>query len=202
MTDIELRNEGGVIKGYDRDTGEQVPVSFEDAEFNSVKAKTIANDRIYARSFDGSNADTRLDNALSAAADGDVVMLENAQYSSERTITTQLLLIGTMSSRSAGTEIAESWTFDSRAKLSNVVIRVSTTEIQFNVNGSSASDIAFRGTSPTVRFSADGCAIYNTIATSNDGVIVFDEETSGGLADSIRGQTVTDNGNNTVGDIA
>jgi len=43
MTDIELRNEGGVIKGYDRETGEQVPVSFEDAKFNSVQADEINN---------------------------------------------------------------------------------------------------------------------------------------------------------------
>ncbi len=175
---------------------------FENTKHEALEAKTIANDRIYARSFDGSNADTRLDNALSAAADGDVVMLENAQYSSERTITTQLLLIGTMSSRSSGTQIEESWTFDSRAKLTNVAIRGSTTEIQFNVNGSFASDIAFRGISPTVRFSASQCAIYNAIATGTNGAIVFDEETSGGLADSIRGPSVTDNGDNTVGDVA
>ena len=175
---------------------------FGKTKHESIEAKTIANDYIYAGAFDGSNADARLDEALSAASNGDVVMLENAQYSSERTITTQLLLIGTMSSRSAGTEIAESWTFDTLAKLTNVIIRVSTTEIQFNANGSSASDIAFRGISPTVRFSASQCAIYNTIATGTDGAIVFDEGTSGGLADSIRGPSVTDNGDNTVGDIA
>lgn len=32
MTDIEIRNENGQLVGYDKETGEEVPISFKETE--------------------------------------------------------------------------------------------------------------------------------------------------------------------------
>jgi len=80
--------------------------------FESVGSKTpdSAGDYIYASNFSGSDADARLDNALSEASAGELVLLENAQYTKNRTISTAISFRGC---DSRGTSISGDWTFDS-----------------------------------------------------------------------------------------
>jgi len=80
MTDIELRNEGGVIKGYDRDTGEQVPVSFEDAKFNSVQAEQLNNVRFVNVENHNTGERTIRDALDSLPSDGGMIMLSSGTF--------------------------------------------------------------------------------------------------------------------------
>jgi len=75
MTDIKLVNEGGTIVAYDRDTGEQVPVEFdeldvqntysESGEFDSLNADVLSTTTVKnALQYDGANGGEMIQAAI------------------------------------------------------------------------------------------------------------------------------------------
>ena len=63
-------------------------------ETESLSTESLVSDYHYAGAYSGSNADERLDSALSAATDGDLIYLENKEYSDNRSISQQVRISG------------------------------------------------------------------------------------------------------------
>jgi len=154
---------------------------------------------IDAAKFDGDDPDARLDSALSAANAGDTIYLENDVYDTDRTISTQVSLVGFSADNATGTELAGNTTLTLDVRCRVVGIALSGTDANINVN------------SERVRLNAINGRGDNFITISNGEVmltelhlceVTFEAGTSLGLVDSCVRTNVTDNGSNTVGDIA
>lgn len=160
----------------------------------AVSTEQIVTNYHFAEAYDGSDADTRLDNAISAAASGDTIYLETASYSTNRTISSKIRLVGP-GSNSISAEISGTWTLSSRISLENIS-RI-TGELVINGAECSFSDsYGFTGDVITVGadlFRMTNCGGYD---------VTFQSGTSGGIVDGCSSTNVTDNGTNTIGDIA
>lgn len=68
---------------------------------------------IYSWSYSGGDRDTRLGNAITDASDGDVILLEDGEYLSDRTISKRVGLIGTSANAftTAATRLSGAFTF-------------------------------------------------------------------------------------------
>ena len=143
--------------------------------------------------FDGADSDSRLDNAISAASSGDTIYLEvGAEYAQNRTISKRLDIVGS-SPDSFVTEISGQWTLNERVRLINCTIRDDCfmNELFCRIHGSTIE------VGSTVTISESRCFVTDT----RTGEVVFEEGTSQGLVDSCVDMIVTDNGDNTVGDV-
>jgi len=157
---------------------------------DDVGPRSIASDYLYAGEFSGSDQNTRLQNALAAADDGDVIYLESAIYD-PITIGKLLTVIGT-GYEFSGTVI-DGWTLDGNVNLKQCIIGTNSLEIPSAF--SEVSDV-YRG---NITVKADNVGVI----AGGKLTVTFQSGTSGGIADSLYdGSSVTDNGNNTVGDIA
>jgi len=162
--------------------------------WGAINTETVVNDRHYAGAFAGSDPDTRLDNALSAASTADVIYLENATYNADRTVSsTAVTLRGTDNSINSGTELKASWTFNNPVCI-------------IGINSGSSATITAEGNNSVIRdcsttdvtFQGSGGLAYGLLG----GSVTFASGTSGGLVDSCRnGTSATDNGSNTEGDL-
>jgi len=161
----------------------------------SVDTEQVSSGTHYAGAHAGSSPDARLGNALSAASDGDTIVLENATYVTNRTFTTAARLNALGSDVSGGSTLDAQWTFDVRAWVNGIRLEGSG-EIVLNQNYSSVLTRVSSGNAPGVQVNADGCRI-----SSFNHDVVFASGTSGGLVDFSVDVNVTDNGTNTVGDI-
>lgn len=161
----------------------------------SVDVNSVSDKRHYAGSYNGSSADERLDNALSNANTGDIIVLENESYTKNRTLSTAITITGGLN-RGDATFDAD-LTFDSRINLKAVSLS-DTATLTVNTYDCHVSRIyAGTGTSITV---SDNRFIY---IGNRGGDITFQDSTFGGIVDSCSATTVTDNdGRNTVGNIA
>ena len=203
MADGEINRNGATIR-IDDDGGVQVePAEGQEVEYtgpdrgtdairDSVNTEQIGNERHYAGGYDGSDVETRLDNALAAASDGDVIYLESASYDSTRTVTTRVKFEGTNEATS-GADIAGDWTLP---EFSGVTVRISgslTLKNQGFVFGNThAADITVTGSN---------CRLIG-LQGNGATTITFESDTSNGIIDSSSRVSITDNGSNTVGDIA
>jgi hypothetical protein len=176
-----------------QNSGERVTV-----DNSGLKTKKIDDDRLYAGAFSGSDPDSRLTNALSAATDGDCIFLESKTYSANRTVGKNITLVGT-SPQISGTQFAASLTFDGRVVLRQLRSG-SAFDLTLNGADSMIRDCIFFSTgSPTVKINADRCSF---ISSGRDVDIVFASTSNGGMVDACFGQpAVTDNGANIIGDI-
>jgi hypothetical protein len=168
---------------------------------DDVGPRSIASDYLYAGEFSGGDADTRLDNALSAASSGATIYLEAVTYTSNHTIgTNSISLIG--SGAFANGSSIENATFDftaSGALIQNV--GVDTTD------GSTAIRLEFAGQVTNIR---QGGTKNGTIELPGSDCIAtllkdIDVTINGNncVVDASSGVAVTDNGSNSViGDIA
>jgi hypothetical protein len=164
---------------------------------SGLKTQKIDDDRLYAGAFPGANADARFDNAISSAAAGDVIFLENAVYTKSRTFSTKLSLIGT-AVRFSGTDIQGSptWTFNEAVNISD--ISNSSGDLTLDVNAGPSAIESFIGTGSTqININTNGC----TIDSINNCTITLSSGTVANIIDSCSNTAVADNGNNTIGDI-
>jgi len=159
------------------------------ATVDALEAETMVSHRHYAGAFDGVDADARLDNALSAASSGDTVYLENMTYQTDRTISTKVALIG------AGPEdsvIDAVWTTSERMSLSKLTLEQS---LEIGTPGSFITDINVNG---SINVNSD----RNVLSGLIGGSVTFSDGTNINIIDASTNVSITDNGTNTVGDIA
>jgi hypothetical protein len=152
----------------------------------------VINDEYYfASRFDGGDADTRLDNALSAASNGKTIYLESATYGNDRTISTEVDLVGVHGT--SGTEIDASWTMQSNVSLRHILF-ASTASLSLGFLNRLSDCLGTASVTVTSnRVRIWGC---------DDLSVTFESGTSEGIVDASTRVSVTDNGTNTVGDIA
>jgi hypothetical protein len=94
---------------------------------DTLEAGEVTNGPIYTGGKNGSDADDRLTTALSDASDGDQIILENANYSEDRTITTPVTFSG-LSTEYGSYQISGVWTIDvNYVTIENAYIGKSTT---------------------------------------------------------------------------
>jgi len=169
------------------------------ADHESVSTEQIGSEHYYAGSFDGADPDARLDAALSAAVDGDSVYLENADYSATRTIGTRIRIVGTGASESpSGASFSGDLTVSVGVEFSGVSFGDSAT---VSITGRPVRIIGGGSiNAPTFIVSQDDFIM--TGAPFGGASLTFESGTSGGIVDSCSGISITDNGSNTVGDIA
>lgn len=164
---------------------------------DETHTKTVgASDYHYAGDYDGTDADARLDNAIAAASSGDVIYLESASYQTDRTISDFLTIIGTTDS-SIGDGVAATWTLNE--------FRVTLLRLR----GTSDATIDVQSAGTVIRGGNwGGGTQFNVnagqtqLTNIRNGDITFASGTSGSIVDSCVNVSVTDNGTNTVGDIA
>jgi hypothetical protein len=170
-------------------------ISPDTVNANSVNTESIGTDRYYAAGFDGADADTRLDNALSTANPGDTIYLEGGQYAADRTISSGIIMAGT-GGEGGGTVIDGTWTLTGTGGIvRNCQINASNGG-RVDADGVRSSIIDCVGvSSPNIQVGADRCRITGGDALN----IIFETGTSGGLVNSVTNATITDNGANTDG---
>jgi hypothetical protein len=163
----------------------------------SVNPQFLANDYLYAGSFPGSTPDDRLDAAISNAANEDMIFLEAAPYSNDRTITNRLKLMGTnRPGVGAGSGFGGvNLTIDDRVMFDGVRM----TNSQVEVNAGRCSIVSAEVFSSNITVNGNRSQIRGI----RGGSVTFASGTSNNLIDSCVQVSVTDNGSgNTVGDIS
>jgi hypothetical protein len=184
---------------------DSISVSSLEADTQTInKGATIGRDEeyIFASKFDGADADSRLDNTLTAASDGDVIFLENKKYTADRTISKRVMFFGT-AFWANGTEIdGASWTLDTEILLRQITIRAASSgnSINMDENDCRITDCAIP--TGTIAVSQDECMVTGCAGANNGGQVTFESGTTGGIVDACARIGVTDNGTNTVGDIS
>ena len=138
------------------------------------------------------SSDTELDDALASANGGDMIILGNSTYTTDRTISKDLCFMG--SHDQFGAVIDSSWTVDGRVKIKNTGFSGG------NVITINAVNSAIESCSgdATVTVFADDFRYLNNVG----GDITFESGASGGIVDGCAGTTITDNGSNQIGDVA
>lgn len=174
-------------------------IESESLNTNDTRTKTIGGGNLhYAADSDGADPDTRLDAALSAATNGDIVYLENSQYNADRTVSTAVALRGSGVRRSDGAVLdGAEWTLSARVIVEGVYLS-STTGPKITASNQRCSIRNVTDFGDGVVISGDQCDVIGGFNIN----VTFASGTSGGLADSITFGSVTDNGTNTVGDIS
>jgi hypothetical protein len=147
-------------------------------------------ERVDASKYDGQTADDRLANAISAASDYDTIYLEKATYTQNIDTGTRLILVGT--GIEGGTTIDADWSFNSP-----FILKYADISGSISINAFRAK-ITYCGGSGSIS-DAGGLNIYSLLVGLS---ITFGSSTSNSIVDASTQLSVTDNGSNTVGDIA
>lgn len=148
----------------------------------------------HASRYDGGDADARLDNALSAATAGDVIYLEDATYSTNRTISIAVAVCYP-GSIADGATVTGTWTIDGSASLSGVRIEGGTIDIN-------SSTVLVENTNNDGSASITAGADRIRIIGMENGSVTFESGTSSCIIDASTNVSTTDNGTNTIGDVA
>jgi hypothetical protein len=167
---------------------------------SGLKMQKIDNDRLYAGAFSGPDADARLTNAINTSSDGNVIYLESESYSANRTISKQLIFRGTSSVFFSGTQMFGNYDINGSCKLEQIFFEGA--NIDFNKSNSSLSDSVLRNTSVVVTDNKCKFEMLRGTGGAGGGSITFQSGTARSIVDSSIEIQVTDNGVNTVGDIA
>jgi len=199
-----------VVLRYDPGAGQweivNVDLALNSNDLTNVGAITIeqiGSERLYAGAFDGSDPDQRLDAALSAATDGDIIFLENALYDADRTISKLVLLLGTglqqtPSGAGQGTTIGAAWTLDVGRSVVQRAVMNASASISLTGRFSKLIRVQGRASNSPITVSAD-----DTLISQGESLdVTYESGTANGIIDTVTNGTVTDNGSNTVGDIA
>ena len=178
-----------------------------DAETATVEQADIGNATVLRSSdgwetIEGTDPDDRLDNALAAASDGDVIYLEPVDYAENRTgddaIGTQVNLFGTFAGSPSGTDLDADWEIQNSITIRD--ISMGSSQIDINSNFCRIENVRIFTSSGEIRISDGVQSVLTSIV--NDGSVIFESGTSENIIDSSADISVTDNGSNTVGDIA
>jgi len=196
---------GRPLDGYVEDlydTNDNPVLEFQgDGSIKSVSTNDVDTERIgvgdyhFAGSYDGADPDARLDNAISASSPGDRIFLERGTYSADRTITTRGTTFTGVDSSDNGTLGSGTWTLDGGEitieDMRDITVVVNGVALS-HIRGIQAGNITVNnnGNMRCLLTGLKGCSV--TFASGTDTNVV----------DSSVATTVTDNGNNTVGEIA
>jgi len=191
IDEASIQNLGSSVDAQNNDLNN---VGALDAASISAEGAEINGEYLWASSFNGTDADARLDNALSAASNGDTIYLENATYSTNRTIGKIILLVGTGQQFGGTTVDGADWTLSGPASLRDIdFINVPTA---LTHDGGFADLTHIKGA--PIQINADGVLVESCWSVS----VTYASGTERGTADSLFGNsTVTDNGTNTTGTI-
>jgi hypothetical protein len=138
-----------------------------------------------------------LSSALSLVSNGDVIILDDDSYSIDR-IDKRVQLIGTLGSNFRGTALSDNGS-GSVSLNDRIILKHITIGSDVDINAQQCG-IINSGLSGTITVDANRFAGINIQSGGNE--IVFNSGTSLGIVDASRDVTVTDNGSNTIGDIA
>ena len=161
----------------------------------TLSAEDLVSDYLYAGAYDASDADARLDNALTAASDGDVIKLEAATYDADRTgtdsIDKSVSFEGTTFASTSGSVLDADWTIENADMLSKMRFSSGNT---LTIGGDQAvTDVWVNG---DIVVTGNRSVLGNL---GGLGSVTFESDTSNGsigvIAQSI---DVTDNGSNRV----
>jgi len=173
-------------------------VRFKGAVVPHIEAQQQSSNYWYAAEHDGSDPDTRLDNALANATDGDVVFLENIAYDSARTgsgaISKGVTRKGTNAEN--GTKLQVEWELSAAGIEIECMTLGSSGQLNPTAGQATIRKMILFGASPEIDVGADYCLITEC----RGGEVTFQSGTSNGLVDSCLGTSVTDNGTNSIGD--
>jgi hypothetical protein len=164
----------------------------------SVDAQFLAEDYLFAGNFAGNNPDSRLSSCLSASQGGETIYLEEAEYQSDFTVSKGVKVIGSSAAVGSGTIFTNSMTvnLDSRGTHLSDIRLNGTNNVNINSSEVQLQRILANGDTVTV----DGNVAFISLCRSIN--LTFTSNSAAGIVDSCSQVTVTDNGNNTVGDIA
>ena len=159
---------------------------------------------VWVSNFDGATADDRLDNAIATATGGEtVILLEPTAYSSDRTISKELVFFGSNVSgakRSSYIDDGTTWTLDSGCTIERLGVGINS-ELIINGNNSMIDKIHMN----------DGLITLGNVTQAHisfidgfgDSEVVFSPDSLRCIIDTSSNITVTDNGtDNVVGDIS
>jgi hypothetical protein len=170
--------------------GETIGDGTTSAEHESVNtdSATINSTYYYAGS------DSELTEVLSNVTDGDVIHLGSSSYASDRTFNNELKIVGTGESFRNSTSIDGTWTFNGRVHLHDLILDSGSLTVPafLMITG------CLLGTADSVTITGDSVRYVN----NTGGAVTFESGTSSGIVDACSRTNVTDNGTNTVGDIA
>jgi len=171
-------------------------IDFQQSDLSNIASASIeqiGSERHYAGAYDGADADERLDAAIAGSSESDIIYLESADYNDARTISSRRIFKGT-NPRAGGSNINDSWDLaDGFTELHDANFdSLTITGDECRVTGCRTS------TSGSVTVSANEFFYIE----NRGGVITFEAGTEFGIVDSCTLTQVTDNGSNTVGDIA
>jgi len=159
---------------------------------DSLSTEQIGSERHYAGSYSGADADTRLNSALSAASNGDVIYLEGATYSKNRVLSTKLTVIGTAVE---DTVISGDWTTAEFSTFTHLTITGAWSVAGFRSRFRNI-DMENSGS-----LTVDGSRSTFTGLTRGD--VTFTSNSANCVIDTSNGISITNNGSNIVtGDIA
>jgi hypothetical protein len=162
---------------------------------SGLKTQKIDDDQLYAGAFSGSDADARLDNALSAASGGETIYLERSSYTVNRTITKTVQLVGASVSNS-GTVIDATFVIDDFETLLRDLRLTSGAQINMNKSITVLSHCI--GENSNVDLNGNNIKV---VSCHNLDVTV--QSGNSCLIDSCTNTSVVDNGTGTiVGDIS
>lgn len=201
--DIILRWDGNKYIGIDPSDGSQIPLPFDDVEANSLDVSgTTTTTALEADSLSIDSSikyasnDAELDTVLSNATKGEWIYLGPNTYSTNRTIGQRGLTFVATGTGSSSVELSADWTLAATdIVLDGLAISGSVT-VDGGVCVIQNSNHAF--TMGGITVNADEFRFVN----NRKGDVTFASGTGGGIVDSCSNTTVTDNGSNTVGDIA
>jgi hypothetical protein len=156
---------------------------------DTLEAETLSNDYHFARSFAGADPNARLDNAITAADNGDTIYLENTDYNGDTLSFAGGELIGTGQVLS-GTKFIGDLTLTNFESIKSINMSLNTLTIQ---DGS--ANISNIG-SGNIQINGDGVNVSNCQNVD----VVFGSGTQNGAANLlVGGSTATDNGSNKIG---
>jgi len=169
----------------------------------SVNTERLNNDTLYAEMFDGSDPESRLDNALQAVSDSQTIVLESAIYTDPITtskkinvVSSGLAMVGDDNDAAAKPRIEADWTFNDSANVSGIRL-VNASTLTLAGLKSRATHLTTKSfETSNVKIDGDVSLVTNLIRTN----VTLNGNSC--TVDASTGVSVTDNGsNNTVGDI-
>ena len=158
----------------------------------TLEAESLAIDDAYYYAGD----DSELTTVLNQVSEGDCIMLGSATFSENRSLTgnANRLSIRGLGGHISGTNITGDWDIGDRTELRDCRVEGSVT-----ISGAYGFVTNVYGAGQTnYQIDADEARLTQL----RSGTVEFSSGTSGGLVDSSVETSVTDNGNNTIGDIS
>ncbi|MDB2226190.1 hypothetical protein PM023_16205 [Halorubrum ezzemoulense] len=147
--------------------------------------------------FEGADPDARMDAALSAATDGDLIIAENGAYSTDRIISDRIRLLGSGGFEGYGSSVAGVWTFDVAVTVDNMHLQADSSA-EFVLNGSAGRLINVAGPSSQMPISVSGD--NNTIVGCRGLDVTFESGADGNVIGLCATTNATDvSGSNYIG---